>query len=118
MSFFANDVTEKLIVEGDPHKHGDMRIVVRRSQDLEPFIEANKKMRNETPEIRKFRGRDMAHVAEIPNIIVEKWLQEGFNIFDPAPETAKELRRRLDQLDNEWMKVMKVGLSRQSRGSR
>lgn len=116
--FFANDLVEKVIVEGDPAKAGENRIVVRRTQDIEPFIEANKRERDATPEIRKFSGRDMAKVAEIPNVIVEKWMQEGFNILDPSPETQKELRRRLDLAENEWMKTLKVGLSRQSRGRR
>lgn len=113
---FANDITERVIVEGDPRNAGQGRIVIERSQDLEPFIEAAKVSQAETPYWRPFAGRDIAHVAEIPNIIVEKWRQEGFNIFDPSPEVQRELRRRLDDPDNKWMKLLDVKLASTTRG--
>jgi hypothetical protein len=56
-------------------------LVSRLVQDVEPFIERNKRLQNDgtdgyTP------SREMRRVASIPNIVVHQWQQEGIDIFD------------------------------------
>lgn len=44
------------------------------------------------------RMGDMHHVASVPTVIVEKWMAEGFNIFDKNV-TIPEILRRLQSED-------------------
>ncbi len=67
------------------------------SQDVEPFLDANKVLFNEgdgyTP------SRDMRRVATIPNIIAEKWLiEEGIDVHNRDHWPA--VKRKLNS--NEW----------------
>lgn len=55
-------------------------LVVKRVQDATPYLEANKRERND---FQSRRGALLRKVAEIPNIVAEKWMRElGVNIFD------------------------------------
>lgn len=52
--------------------HADGReITIQRVQDVEPIIEHNKKL--QTMEQKSDWGR---HVARVPNVVLEKWLNE------------------------------------------
>ena len=75
----------------------DGRLIVERIQDVEPILERNKRLLNSghdgyTP------SRDMKHVGHIPNVVIEQWMKEGVNIFDP--NDAPEVERRLNS--SEW----------------
>lgn len=61
-----NGVLYKTMFSGD-------RLVVKKSQNLEPILDFNKAQRDE---FRDYRG-DMHKVASIPNLIVEKLMKEG-----------------------------------------
>lgn len=94
---FENDVVETINVVN----HGEeKKLVIKRTQDVEPFIEASKKAMAQETSWRPFAapGDKMYRVASIPNIIVEQWLKEGFDIFDPSNEKA--LMKRLNS--PEW----------------
>jgi len=39
---------------------------------------------------------DFHHVAKIPNVVIDKWMREGFNIFH---ESAKDIVARLKHED-------------------
>ena len=60
------------------------QLVVKRVQDTTPYLEENKRIRNSYSDWRHSRPKHaMRKVAEIPNIVVEKWMRElGVNIFD------------------------------------
>lgn len=73
--------------------HG--RVVVCRTQDVEPYLEANKRERND---FQAQRDAPMRKVAEIPNIVVEQWLKMGVNIYDPNDN--KKVQQLLNS--NEW----------------
>jgi hypothetical protein len=49
------------------------QMVVKRTQDVTPYLEANKAARNSFSDWRPFAKQGMRQVAEIPNIVVEKW---------------------------------------------
>lgn len=66
----------------------DNPVVVRHDQAItDDLLDLNKEMR-EAP------TKEFNQVASIPVIIVEKWMREGFNIFDPNI-TAREIIARL-----------------------
>lgn len=50
----------------------DRLLTINRVQDVEPIIENNKRLQKE-PQSRKSSFR---HVASVPNVIIEKWLNE------------------------------------------
>lgn len=56
------------------------RIVVCRSQNVSAYLERN---RRELSAFQPRRNSTRRKVAEIPNIVIEKWLKMGVNFFDP-----------------------------------
>lgn len=67
------------------------KIVVARSQDVEPYIKANKIVRNA---FSRTLNAPMRYVAEIPFVVIEQWMKEGVNIFNRNDN--KEVQRRLN----------------------
>ena len=95
----VDDIQEKWRFEGD-------KLVCERTQDVEPYLDANKAAYNEVSSWRPWAGMDRRPVANIPNVVVEKWLREGFNLFeDKAPGYQKELRRRLNDIENRHLRL-------------
>ncbi len=78
------------------------KIHFRRVQDVEPIIEANKALQNTTQ--KSDWGR---HIARIPNVILEKWINEdGVNYLAlPAEEFGKMIKRKLRDPDYRWLLV-------------
>lgn len=76
-------------------KNGEL--VVTRTQDTTPYVEANKREISEAPSWRPYAGRKLTCVADIPNIVAEQWMREGINIFHMHdPEVAKKVRAKLN----------------------
>lgn len=76
------------------------KIVICRTQDVSAYIEANKRRRND---FQARRNSKMRLVADIPNVIVEKWMKEGVNIFDPNCD--KEVQRRLNSSEYAFLRT-------------
>jgi len=95
-----DDITELWRYEGD-------NLVCERTQDVEPYLEANKAAYNEVSSWRPFAGVDSRIVADIPNVIIEKWIrEERFNIFDETqPDYQKNLRRLLNSNEYRFLRV-------------
>ena len=81
------------------------QIAIERWQDVEDIIELNKAVQN-TPQ-RSDWGR---HVASIPNVILEKWLNEeyhrgnvGIKLFGPEMDALVE--RKLKDPDWKWLRT-------------
>lgn len=74
------------------------RTIIETVQDVEPILDANKAAFNSghdgyTP------SRDLKFVAEIPVVVIEKWLREdGIDVWDPNHKEA--VKRKLN--DPEW----------------
>ena len=70
----------------------DDAVTIRRVQDVEPIIENNKALFKSgdgyTP------SRDLKRIASIPLSVIEEWMKEGVNIFDP--NCAAAIRRKLN----------------------
>ena len=75
----------------------DRQITFERVQDVEPILDANKALR--TDPVQSDWGR---LVADIPCVIIEKWLhEEGVNVLGlPAEEFARFIAKKLD--DPDW----------------
>lgn len=81
-----SDVETHLSYDGD-------KAVFRRTQDIGNHFLSDLA----TSRLESSHGRmgDMHHVASIPTGVVEKWMSEGFNIFDKnvsLPEIIKRLQ--------------------------
>ena len=47
--------------------------------------------------------RAFRRAAAIPNVVVEQWLREGVDVFDP--NDAAEVKRRLNDPDNRFLRT-------------
>jgi hypothetical protein len=69
-------------------------IMVERWQDVQPYIEASRRtLANHSSHANGY-VKPIKPIADVPNIVIEKWLREGFNPFDR--NNAKELQRKLN----------------------
>lgn len=81
------------------HPHGDGTFTIQRHDpDVEPALEWNKTLQNTPQKTESFH-----HIASIPAIVIEKWMQEsGAPLLSmPAHEFQRFIRRKLR--DPEWM---------------
>lgn len=76
------------------------QLIVKRVQDTTPYLEANKRERND---FQARRGAQLRKVAEIPNIVVEQWLKEGINIFDR--NDAKKVQQKLNSNEFAYLRT-------------
>lgn len=87
--------TDFHLIDGD--------LVVNRVQDVEPIIDANKALQSVA---QKWAG-DFHHIGTIPNVILEKWINEsGVNILAmPNEEFGQFIKRKLRDPDNAWLRT-------------
>ena len=70
--------------------------IVGYEQDASVILEANKAMQNDPDTWKEGVKNSWAHYAQIPNIVIEKWLNEhGVNVYN------KDHRPRVFQLLNQ-----------------
>lgn len=89
------------------------KIVICRTQDVSAYLDANRRKQAEqmggwNRTMRKTRRE----VADIPNIIVEAWLKQGFNVFQCS---ENELRKKLDEREWKDLKTIPGLLGKRSR---
>jgi len=61
-------------------------------QDVEPYIEYAKTLRNDEDYTKKGIKNNFWHVGTLPQIVIDKWSREGFNIYHA---TTKELMTKI-----------------------
>lgn len=89
------------------------QLVVKRTQDVEPILDYNKRMQaSQAGGWRRASGQTMRKLAEIPNIVIEQWLKEGFNALS-AP--VSELRKKLDDPNWSYLKTIPGRVGQRSR---
>jgi hypothetical protein len=69
---------------------GDFEAIKRTQEITDDFLKDNKELRDASHN----KAGDYHKLASIPTVVVEKWMREGFNIFDKNV-TAKEILTRL-----------------------
>lgn len=103
--------TETSITTALKCRNGEL--VIKRTQDVEPILDHNKAMQAEgVGGWRRTANRLGRYVAEIPNIVVEQWLKEGFNVFQVS---ERELRKKLDHPDWSYLKTIPGKVGQRSR---
>ena len=82
----------------------DDNLHVKTVQDVQPILDLNKAQRNSGP--GKFDGiGDMAHVARIPMVVVEDWINNyNINVMSPSDDD----KRRMMALLNGDFKYLKT----------
>lgn len=76
------------------------KIVICRTQDVAPYLEANKRRRND---FQAKRNSSMRLVADIPNVVVEQWLRMGVNVFDKNDN--KKVQRLLNSNEYAYLRT-------------
>lgn len=88
-------------------------VTVKRIQDVQPYLDANKRAQaNAVGGWRRTAGSLRRQIADIPNIVVEQWLKEGFNIFQAS---ERELRKKLDDPNWSYLKTIPGRVGQRSR---
>ena len=82
------------------------KVHFRRVQDVEPILERNKAL--QADEQRSDWGR---HIASIPAVILEKWINDdGVNYLSlPKDEFARLVKRKLRDPDWAWLRATGKG---------
>lgn len=84
--------------------HSEDKTIITREQDVTPLLEMNKALANETDATKEGIKNGWWHYAQIPNIIVEKWLNEhGVNLYDK--DHQKAVFRLLNQPEYRYLKT-------------
>lgn len=76
------------------------KLVVCRTQDVEPYLEANKRARDN---FKVQRGSRLRKVAEVPNVVAEQWMRMGVNIFDR--NDAKKVQALLNSNEYAYLRT-------------
>lgn len=88
-------------------------LLVRRTQDVEPYLDSNKaRQADQVGGWRRTHGKTRRMVAEIPNIVVEMWLKQGFNVYQVS---ERELRKKLDDPEWSYLKTIPGRVGQRSR---
>lgn len=72
---------------------------IERVQDVEPILEYASKIRNSHVAKRPHAGRysnTYTQVAVIPMVVVEKWMKEGIDFFNPDAKDKRKIREYLN----------------------
>lgn len=90
------DIRSRIVV--DPN---DRKIHFIRTQDVEPILDSNKKLEPIG------QSGDFRHIATIPNVLIEKWInEEGAPVLAmSSAEFARFIRRKLDDPDYRYLRT-------------
>ena len=76
------------------HKENVLTRII--TEDVEPIIDHATAIRNNTDNGFS-KSRDFRKIGSVPLIIIDQWMQDGFNPFRTDPWTSKEIKRRLNE---------------------
>lgn len=89
------------------------QLSISRTQDVQPYLDSNKRLQAEQAGgWRRTARRNGRLVADIPNIVVEMWLKQGFNMFQAS---ERELRKKLDEPEWSYLKTIPGRIGQRSR---
>lgn len=88
-----NDIQETAKIEQG-------QLIICRSQDVSKYLDRNKRERND---FVARRGALRRKVAEIPLIVVEKWMKMGVNIFNP--DHNKKVQQLLNSNEYQYLRT-------------
>jgi len=78
--------------------------IIGRTQDVEPALERNKRLQNDTQYSKDGIKESWWHEAFIPNMIIEKWkLEEGIDVFNK--NDRKKVKSKLNSPEYRYLKT-------------
>lgn len=78
--------------------------VISTVQDVEPILERNKLLSNNSDYTKQGIKESWWHYADIPNVLIEKWLREdGIDVYNKDHERA--VFRKLNDPQYRFLKV-------------
>jgi len=75
--------------------------VIERVQDIESVLERNKALYTHNDGYSK--SRELRRVASIPMVVIEQWLKEGIDIYNP--DHAEAVKRKLNDSENMFLRT-------------
>jgi len=103
----------KQIIDVDPltrtttyHHYDPMTDVttIEEVQDVEPFLERNKRLQNDTDYSKQGIKNEWWHIASIPNTVQTKWLREhGIDVYNR--DHWPRVKRLLEDPDYRYLKT-------------
>lgn len=88
-----------MIKEKFHYDDGADRLIVERSQDVSGILDRNTALANSHQAKRPSAGRyrqTYTHAASIPMIVIEQWMKEGIDFWNPTPEDKRKIRQYLN----------------------
>ncbi len=70
-------------------------------QDVQALLDRNKALANDGDGYSP--SREWRRAASIPNVVVEQWLREGVDLYNP--DHAGAVKRRLNDPDNRFLRT-------------
>lgn len=90
-------------------KAKDGKIAVLQTQQVEAIIALNQRAFNDVPTWRPYsRGRrEVArrYVAEIPEIVIERWFKEGINFYSADPDMQRKVAQKLNDPEYRYLRT-------------
>lgn len=85
------------------HDKLENQFVIERVQDVEDILDLNKHLQGEQ---QKWAG-SFRHIGNIPNVILEKWMNEdGVNLLGmPGDAWGQYIKRKLNDPDYRWLRT-------------
>jgi len=87
------------------YKHDPIedKLYIGREQDVEPFLEANKRSYNSSG--KQFKSESFNHVARIPVIVLEKWCRDHGIKYEEIMNNDKLLKQFLNDPENKFLRT-------------
>jgi hypothetical protein len=77
---------------------------IERVQDVKPILDRNKRLANEDDYKKSGIKSSWMHGATIPNVIIEKWLKEGIDVFNK--DHWPRVRSKLNSSEYRYLKTL------------
>ena len=81
------------------------KVVISRTEDVGPTLDAIKELRDNTPEVHKAAHLGGRYAASIPHIVMEQWLNEaGIEMWE-TDKVARLIKRKLNDPNYKKLRV-------------
>lgn len=84
------------------YRASDDTTIIERVQDVQPYLDRNKADQAANVQGAR-RSKELRRVASIPLVVVEQWLKEGIDVFNPAH--AVKVKRRLQDPEYRYLRT-------------
>lgn len=86
------------------YDHATKQTTIERVQNIEPALDRNKELYNDSSYRQQGMKDSFLHVAHIPMIIIEKWkVEEGIDVFNP--DHINRVRAKLNSNEYKYLRT-------------